>query len=108
MSGNGSFHAAQHAATALLNGADPADVVHEPDVYGDWAPLIQNLAALYPAGGTTAVICGFDALARASLRGEPARWNAAHRSKRTSLCATLAPSRDGCLRASYALCRLAR
>jgi hypothetical protein len=65
MSGNGTYLAAQHAATALLAGADPADIVRDPTTYGAWAALIQNLATLYADGGTPAVIRGFDALARA-------------------------------------------
>ncbi len=59
------FAAAQVPTTALLNGAEHADVVLDRDCYGNWAALIENLAALYSDGGTPAVVRGFHVLARA-------------------------------------------
>lgn len=56
---------AQHAVTALLQGASPDDVCGDDDDYGAWAALIQHLLASHATGGTPAVVRAFDAVARA-------------------------------------------
>jgi len=65
MMDNGNFHAAQHVAIALLQGADPATVVCGNGTYGEWTAILQRLVAAYIDGGTSAVRRTYDVMARA-------------------------------------------
>jgi hypothetical protein len=64
VNGNGTYTAAKTAAMALYQGANPADVLRDPSLYGGWWSLFGPTIDAFQSGGADAVVRIFEVNAR--------------------------------------------